>query len=185
MQVPSYPGGLLRSAKIPMPPVIFTMQDYDESNALGLGRTAVRQDIGTVIVKHTDKIVKQPDKSRDGELIFQMLDFREDQPDDAEQKGGYGFVLNPGPLDLNKIHEPFWHALDQPARTPFDCSAGGVELSWLRRPRMLLAVGYSMQKEMVANSVCEPLISSIQATHPDTRLWRPDYYCYYYYYYYY
>jgi len=48
------------------------------------------------------------------------------------------------PLDLNRQLEAVWYSIDSPGHEPYDVKTGSVDAAWFSRPRMLLAVGYSL-----------------------------------------
>eukprot|EP00927_Polykrikos_kofoidii_P046495 TRINITY_DN40721_c0_g1_i1.p1 TRINITY_DN40721_c0_g1~~TRINITY_DN40721_c0_g1_i1.p1 ORF type:complete len:1623 (-),score=320.68 TRINITY_DN40721_c0_g1_i1:52-4398(-) len=52
------------------------------------------------------------------------------------------------PLDLNNLHKAKWYALDAKVSVDFDPSIGGCETAWKLRPRVLLACGASVQRNI-------------------------------------
>ncbi|CAE8587365.1 unnamed protein product, partial [Polarella glacialis] len=54
-------------------------------------------------------------------------------------------------LDLNTCHTPIWFALDAQTETPFwrGNRSAAIDVSWLTRPRVLMAVGFSSDARLV------------------------------------
>lgn len=126
----------LVAASMPMPPVIVSILDYDQSN--GMFQSEKFETVGSVVVKHA------PASSRDGNVVYKMLDY--DETKITYPKSGAEFMTAPSPLDLNDRHKAQWFSLDAPGRAVFDSAAGGVVDTWNKRPRILVAVGYSLQE---------------------------------------
>jgi len=129
------PDSCLVASRSPMPPIVVLINDYDpKSGILDSDRYEL---VGSIVVKHEQSVGKG------NQMVYKMLGYEAEK---AKDWGGAEFTTDPAELDLNVMHTAMWHSLDAPGRAPFDAAAGGVDKSWQVRPRVLLAVGYSLQK---------------------------------------
>jgi len=128
-------GKLMVACTTPMPPVIVKVLDYDKSSSVF--ESSKFENVGSVVVKHT------PAAGTAGQWIYKMLDYDEKTAEVAQS--GCEFSES-SPLDLNNLQKASWYSLDAPGKAPFDSAAGGVDETWHQRPRVLLAVGYSLQE---------------------------------------
>ncbi|CAE8601380.1 unnamed protein product, partial [Polarella glacialis] len=158
-------GMTLMALDLPMPPVVLKICDSDERKVMGIGLGDTYQEIGTVIVKHGKKPLK------DGTDIFPMLGYDETKAKETKstgKKNAMPVASIEKELNVNGLHNAKWYALDKKAVSAFDASAGGVDESWHKRPRVLLAAGYSWQGQdemskdsLGKNIVKDPVAGSI------------------------
>ena len=99
----------------------------------------------------TGLVVLEHEQSSSQEHVFKMMGCSGER--DKRNSSGADFFRGAPeeqePLGLNEIHRPAWHALYESAATPVHAPAGGIDASWNGRPRVLVAVGYSLKREVV------------------------------------
>eukprot|EP00929_Paragymnodinium_shiwhaense_P066234 TRINITY_DN33197_c0_g1_i1.p1 TRINITY_DN33197_c0_g1~~TRINITY_DN33197_c0_g1_i1.p1 ORF type:complete len:2741 (-),score=745.43 TRINITY_DN33197_c0_g1_i1:71-8293(-) len=133
---------------VPLPPVLMRMFDRDTNLLMEQAEKAMDGEQSGVTSLLASPLATLMDQLGDqvaymhpmGCILMKhpkILDV-DRQPDPTKEKG----------IDINNLHEAMWFSLDTPGKTHFDKSNGGVEETWKSRPRVLLAAGFSMEKDV-------------------------------------
>jgi len=122
----------------PLPPVIIKVFDQDKNAAVEQAERMLEK--GGAFTKAFSSMLAVVSESAASLTSMGTVVIKNPRILDTYRKKG-------ARLDLNKTHDPVWYALDGSARTKFNSRVGGVEPSWARRPRLLVACGYSQTEE--------------------------------------
>eukprot|EP00930_Biecheleria_cincta_P034844 TRINITY_DN24022_c0_g3_i1.p1 TRINITY_DN24022_c0_g3~~TRINITY_DN24022_c0_g3_i1.p1 ORF type:complete len:2478 (-),score=472.10 TRINITY_DN24022_c0_g3_i1:96-7529(-) len=145
---PNFP---LMASTIPFPPIVFKMLDRDDRKTMGFTTGEEFEEVGTVVIKHAGIRCASTQK-----WIFPLLGYDEEKvvPGPTGAKFAQSKMDS---VDVNSAHVAMWHALDKPAKAPFDNSEIGVDASWAKRPRVLIAANYSLQEKLAPRCLGERL----------------------------
>lgn len=143
---PNFP---LMASTIPFPPIVFKILDRDDRKTMGFTTGEEFEEVGTIVIKHES--IRDPTNQK---LIFPLLGYDDEKV--VQGPTGARFAKTRlDTVDVNTAHVAMWHALDKPAKAPFDNSEIGVDASWAKRPRVLIAANYSLQEKLAPRSLGE------------------------------